>query len=102
MMGARAKLPPGPDQCTAATRANRATGLGQSEVDAALGRELGKWAMVHVQSARRRDHPVNELLDRRDAKEYQLEMSALREENAELRKLVIHLSKLVIRNALEN
>jgi hypothetical protein len=29
-------------------------------------------------------------------------MSALREENAELRKLVIHLSKLVIRNVLRH
>jgi hypothetical protein len=58
--------------------------------------------MVHVQSARHRDHPVREVLGRRDAEQYRLEMSALREENAELRKLVIHLSKLVIRNVLEH
>jgi len=58
--------------------------------------------MVQVQSARHRDHPVRELLNRRDAQQYELEMSALREENAELRKLVIHLSKLVIRNVLES
>jgi len=58
--------------------------------------------MVHVQSARHRDHPARQVLDRRDAEQVQLEMSALREENAELRKLVIHLSKLVIRNVLEN
>jgi len=51
-------------------------------------------------SARRRDHPVRDLLDGRDAERHELEMSALREENSELRKLVIHLSKLVIRNVL--
>ena len=58
--------------------------------------------MVQIQSARHRDHPVRELLNRADAKQHQLEMSALREENSELRKLVIHLSKLVIRNVLEH
>jgi hypothetical protein len=63
---------------------------------------MGEWAVVHVQSASHRDHPVRELLDRRDSEQYRLEMSALREENAELRKLVIHLSKLVIKNVLEN
>jgi hypothetical protein len=58
--------------------------------------------MVQVQSARHRDHPARELLKRGDAEQqHQLEMRALREENAELRKLVIHLSKLVIRNVLE-
>jgi hypothetical protein len=51
-------------------------------------------------SARHRDHPVRDLLDGRDAERHALEMSALREENSELRKLVIHLSKLVIRNVL--
>ena len=58
--------------------------------------------MAHVQSARHRDHPVRELLNRRDLEQHELEMSALREENAELRQLVIHLSKLVIRNVLES
>ena len=58
--------------------------------------------MVHVQSAQHRDPPVRELHNRRDSKQYEREMSALREENAELRKLVIHLSKLVIRNVLRN
>jgi hypothetical protein len=58
--------------------------------------------MVHVQSARHREHPGRELLNRPDAERQQLEMSALREENSELRKLVIHLSKLVIRNVLEH
>ena len=52
-------------------------------------------------AARHRDHPVRDVLDGRDAERYELEMSALREENSELRKLVIHLSQLVIRNALE-
>jgi hypothetical protein len=58
--------------------------------------------MAQVQSsARHRDHPVRDVLDGRDAERYEQEMSALREENSELRKLVIHLSKLVIRNVLE-
>ncbi|HUI97404.1 MAG TPA: hypothetical protein VLX44_16740 [Xanthobacteraceae bacterium] len=52
------------------------------------------------QSTRHRDHPVRELLNGRDVERHELEMSALREENSELRKLVIHLSKLVIRNVL--
>ncbi len=52
-------------------------------------------------SARHPDHPVRDLLDGRDAARHELEMNALRQENSELRKLVIHLSKLVIRNVLE-
>lgn len=58
--------------------------------------------MAQVQpSARHRDHPVRDVLNGRDAERHELEMNALREENSELRKLVIHLSKLVIRNVLE-
>lgn len=52
-------------------------------------------------SARDRDHPVRDRLNGHDAERHQLEMNALREENSELRSLVIHLSKLVIRNVLE-
>jgi hypothetical protein len=58
--------------------------------------------MAQVQpSARDREHPMRDILDRRDAARHELELCALREENSELRKLVIHLSKLVIRNVLE-
>ena len=58
--------------------------------------------MAQVQSsARSREHPVRDLLDGRDAERHELELNALREENSELRKLVIHLSKLVIRNVIE-
>ncbi len=60
-------------------------------------------AQMHP-SAHQPDHPVRDLLDGRDAErqsdEHDSEMSALREENAELRKLVITLSELVIRNVL--
>jgi len=57
--------------------------------------------MAQVESsARHRDHPVRDLPDGRDAERHELEICALREENSELRKLVIHLSKLVIRNVL--
>ena len=44
---------------------------------------------------------MRDILERRDAARYEQELCALREENSELRKLVIHLSKLVIRNVLE-
>ena len=57
-------------------------------------------AQVHP-SQRHRVHPMRDILERRDAARHELELCALREENSELRKLVIHLSKLVIRNVLE-
>jgi len=51
----------------------------------------------------RHDH-VHGLLDAReiDPKSMESEIGALRAENAELRKVVIALSKLVIRNVLRN
>jgi hypothetical protein len=51
----------------------------------------------------RRDH-LRGMPDGReiDPKSAQLEIGALRAENAELRKIVIELSKLVVRNVLRN
>ncbi len=63
--------------------------------------------MAHVQpSASHWDHPVRDRLDARDtdhhaSERHDAEMSALREENSELRQLVIYLSQLVVRNVLE-
>jgi hypothetical protein len=63
--------------------------------------------MAQVQpSASHRDHPVSNHLsgrdtDRQEPERHASEMSALREENSELRQLVIYLSRLVVRNVIE-
>ncbi len=97
----RAKMDRPPERRTAGLRANHVSQIIQSS-SVLRWAVSGAWAMVQVPpSVRQREHPVRELLDGRDAARHELEISALREENSELRRLVIHLSKLVIKNVLE-
>jgi hypothetical protein len=57
-------------------------------------------AQAHL-SAGNRDHHARDLLQGSDNGRKDLNMDKLREENAQLRELVIQLSKLVIRNVVE-
>ena len=57
-------------------------------------------AQVHL-SAANRDHHARDLLQESDNARKDFNMDKLREENAQLRELVIQLSKLVIRNVIE-
>lgn len=58
--------------------------------------------MAHAHApARQHDNRARNLLRAGDHDRKDSEIGALREENAELRKLVIELSKLVIRNVVE-
>jgi hypothetical protein len=52
-------------------------------------------------SASHRDHHARDLLQGSDTARKDFNMDKLREENAQLRELVIQLSKLVIRNVIE-
>jgi hypothetical protein len=58
--------------------------------------------MTHAHPpTRHRDHNARDVARAGDLEHKDSEIGALREENAELRKLVIELSKLVIRNVVE-
>jgi hypothetical protein len=58
--------------------------------------------MAHLNPpARHRDQHGRDVPNGRDAEREVSDVAALREENAELRRLVIELSKLVIRNVVE-
>ena len=57
--------------------------------------------MAQMQSARQREPHARAPARTNGIDRKESEIGALREENAELRKLVIELSKLVIRNVLE-
>ncbi len=58
--------------------------------------------MAQVQpSASHREFPASDYLGGRDTDRQESEISALREENTELRQLVIYLSQLVVKNVLE-
>jgi hypothetical protein len=57
-------------------------------------------AHVHPQT-RLRDHDTRDLLAARDLVDKDSEIGALRNENSELRKLVIELSRLVIKKVVE-
>ena len=52
-------------------------------------------------SAGNRDHHARDLLQGSDNARKDFDMDKLREENAQLRELVIQLSKLVIRNVVD-
>jgi hypothetical protein len=57
--------------------------------------------MAHVPPARHRDHQRRDFASGRGVEHAGSESDSLREENAELRRLVIELSKLVIKNVIE-
>jgi hypothetical protein len=58
--------------------------------------------MAHVPSpARHRDNQRREFANGRGVEHDESEHASLREENAELRRLVIELSKLVIKNVVD-